>query len=193
MVPATLRALRAEAVLGLHSTLSQGLGTQPAALVTASGATVPTQQPASHGPNGSLCLPTGAHKGGEWGGGQPIAQGQEPLHIWGLLRENFPQGPTLLSAFLGAPSTWAVGCELQSWVLRSRPAHTQLSTRREVRSFQLHGPGHPLVGAVKRAGQGWPWKYSNGNRSKLVVVWGLELTLFWRFSSNIYIKLQIYI
>lgn len=108
--------------------------TKPAAWHTAgnpgdsSGATVPTQQPASHGPNSPLCLPTRAHTG--WGlveregsGFQTIAQGQGPLYIWGLLQETYDEGRTLLPALFRAPPTWGVRYGLKCGVFRGRPAH----------------------------------------------------------------------
>lgn len=60
VVPATSRALRGQGPswVSPYLTLNPGFGTQPAPPVTASRATVPTPQPASHGPSRPLWLPT---------------------------------------------------------------------------------------------------------------------------------------
>ena len=60
VVPAPSRALRGQgpSQVSTYLILNLGFGAKPAPSATASRATVPTQQPASHGPNRPLRLPT---------------------------------------------------------------------------------------------------------------------------------------
>lgn len=91
-----------------------------------------------------LRLPTGAHT--RWAAGRrertghsPTAQGQGPLHIWGLLQETFPEAPFSSTALLRLPEP---GLQAASGVLRDG-----LSTGREAESLQLRDPGLPPAGA----------------------------------------------
>lgn len=105
VVPATSGALRGqETSLGLYPALNPGLGTQPATLVTASGVTVPTQQPASHDPNGPWCLPTGAHAE-QRKGEEEEGRGSGPCMSRLSLRVPFL---CLLSLGLPQPGVWGV-------------------------------------------------------------------------------------
>lgn len=63
VVLGTSRALRAGAILHSTKPAAWHIASNPG---DSSGATVPTQQSASHGPNSPLCMPTRAHTGWGW-------------------------------------------------------------------------------------------------------------------------------
>lgn len=130
MVPATLRALRGPGPFWAS--------TQPATLVTASGASAPTQHPASHDLSCPLGLPSGVHTGNGRGDGAPAcsprAQGSVPC-LSGVSFRRAPlsvpcSGPILLRVL----TAWAVRWGPQFGVLRGEFAYIPLSTGREGRS-----------------------------------------------------------